>query len=89
MIGHSASYAGGAMRHVWAPLFAFAAVALSTVAIAAEKGVVNPLPAELQTALQTINSAGPLNFTSANPPFFSAKLTSNWSPPWTCTLTGE
>jgi len=61
MIGHSASYAGGAVRHVWAPLFAFAAVALSTVAIAAEKGVVNPLPVELQTAFQTIDSAGPLN----------------------------
>jgi uncharacterized repeat protein (TIGR01451 family) len=50
------------LRRVWGPLFAFAAVASSTVAGAADsKGVFNPVPAELQTAFQTIASAGPLN----------------------------
>lgn len=62
MIGYSAATASRAARLVWGPVFAFATIASSTAALAADqKGVFTPVPAELATVFQTIASAGPLN----------------------------
>ncbi|HEY6892892.1 MAG TPA: hypothetical protein VI258_01895, partial [Rhodanobacteraceae bacterium] len=45
-----------------APLFVLAAAfGASTASAQAQKGIVNPAPAEAQTAFQTITSSGPLN----------------------------
>jgi len=63
MSGQSSVRCGALVRRVLAPLLILAAVfAGSTVsAQPAPKGVVNNVPAELQTVFQTISSAGPLN----------------------------
>jgi len=62
MIGHISAQAGGVVRRVSVLLFAFATMVACTVATAqAQKGVFQPVPAELQTDVQIISSAGPLN----------------------------
>jgi len=63
MSGQSSVRCGALVRRVLAPLFVLAAAfGGSTVsAQPAPKGVVNNVPAELQTVFQTISSAGPLN----------------------------
>jgi len=62
MMGHSFAKAGGAARRVVGPFIAMALAAASMTAAAVDqKGVFNPVPAELATAFQTISSAGPLN----------------------------
>jgi uncharacterized repeat protein (TIGR01451 family) len=56
------SLSGACLRRVWVPLLALAAAFAGTSASAqAQKGVVNPLPAEAQTAFVTITSGGPLS----------------------------
>ena len=63
MSGQSSVRYGAQARRVLAPLLVLAAAfGGSTVsAQPAPKGVVNNVPAELQTVFQTISSAGPLN----------------------------
>jgi uncharacterized repeat protein (TIGR01451 family) len=62
MSGQSSVRLGAHARRMLAPLFVLAAAfGGSTVSAQAQKGVVNNVPAELQTVYQTISSAGPLN----------------------------
>jgi uncharacterized repeat protein (TIGR01451 family) len=61
MIGHISERAGVMARLALSPLFAFAAVIGTTASTADAKGVQNNVPAELQTAFQTITSGGPLS----------------------------
>jgi uncharacterized repeat protein (TIGR01451 family) len=62
MTGQNAVRCGAHVRRVLAPLFVLAAAfGGSTVSADTQKGVVNPAPAELQTAFVTIDSGGPLN----------------------------
>jgi uncharacterized repeat protein (TIGR01451 family) len=62
MSGQSFVLNGALARRVLAPLFVLAAAfGGSTVSAQAQKGVVSTVPAELQTAYQTITSSGPLN----------------------------
>jgi uncharacterized repeat protein (TIGR01451 family) len=62
MIGYLSARAGGAVHRVSGVLFAFATILACTTASAQDqKGVSQPVPAELQTDVQIISSAGPLN----------------------------
>jgi uncharacterized repeat protein (TIGR01451 family) len=62
MSGQSSARCGARVGRLLAPLFVLAAAFGGTTASAqAQKGVVNNVPAELQTVFQTISSAGPLN----------------------------
>jgi uncharacterized repeat protein (TIGR01451 family) len=62
MSGQGFVRSGALVRRILAPLFVVAAAfAGSTVSAQAQKGVVSSVPAELQTAFQTITSSGPLN----------------------------
>ena len=62
MVGQITRHAGALARRAWGPLFCFAAVMSGTTATAqSAKGVFTNVPAELQTAFQTITSSGPLN----------------------------
>ena len=62
MTGQSSVRGDARVRRVLAPLFVLAAALGGSAASAqAQKGIVNPAPAEAQTVFQTITSSGPLN----------------------------
>lgn len=63
MSGQSSVRRGAHVRRMLAPLLVLAAAfgGMTVSAQPAPKGVVNNVPAELQTVFQTISSAGPLN----------------------------
>lgn len=63
MSGQRSVHGGAHVRRVLAPLLVLAAAfgGITVSAQPAPKGVVNNVPAELQTVFQTISSAGPLN----------------------------
>jgi len=60
MIGQTPVHAGAWAHRAWGTLFACAA-ALGVTTVASAKGVFTPVPAEAQTAFQTITSSGPLD----------------------------
>ena len=62
MSGQTSVRCGARVRRVLVPLFVLAAAFGGTsVSAQTQKGVVNNVPAELQTAFTVIDSAGPLN----------------------------